>query len=98
MQYFTFELDEESSNLCTIVTPFGKFKYNRLPMGVCQSSDIAQETMENIFSDLLQDSVEIYIDDIGIFSNTWDEHLTTIHTVLQRLQENGFSINPLKCE
>jgi hypothetical protein len=87
MQYYTF-VDEESKDLCTIATPFGKFKYNRLPMGLIKCSpDFAQEVMENIFHDV--NNAEVYMDDIGAFSNSCEEHMTLISKILTLLQDNG---------
>ena len=96
MFYYTLELDEESKELCTIVTPFGKFQYCRMAMGLKPAPDIAQALIEKITAGL---DVDAYIDDCGIFTNgTIDEHFSAVEKVLQRFQENGCKINLLKCE
>jgi hypothetical protein len=95
MFYFNLELDEASKELCTIVTPYGKFQYCRMAMGLKPSPDFAQSIIEDIRSDI---DVEIYIDDVGIFSNSYEDHMKLVSAVLKRLEENGLKLNPLKCE
>jgi hypothetical protein len=98
MQYYTFMLDNESSSYGVIITPMGnKWQRRRVPMGFIGSTHWAQATMEAIFKEVL-DKVELYIDNIGLFHAEWDKHVTMIDLVLTRLEENGFIVNPLKCE
>lgn len=58
IQYYALELDGKSKSLCTIVIPFGKYRYCHLPMGLKISLDVAQSIMEQILHDL---DVEVYI-------------------------------------
>jgi hypothetical protein len=68
MGYDHIKLSPSSKCLCTIVTPFGKYEYQRLPMGLCNSPDIFQERMYEIFSDL--EYVCVYIDDLLVTSTS----------------------------
>jgi hypothetical protein len=96
MFYYTLELDEESKELCTIATHFVKFQYCRMAMGLKTSPDVAHSTIEKILKDL---DVETYIDDIGVFSHDYNEHMEMVAKVLQRLKDNGCKVNHhLKCE
>ncbi len=65
-------------------------------MGLKRSPDIAQAAMENVLSDI--EDADVYINDVSAFSNDWDHHVNLLATILRQLRENGFTINPLKCE
>ena len=70
-----------SKRLCTIVTPWGKYEYQCLPMGLCNSPDIFQECMFELFSDL--EYVQAYINDLLVMScSTFEEHLEWLEKVL----------------
>ena len=95
MMYYCFELDEPSKEMATIITPYGKFQYCRMAMGLKPSPDFAQSIIEQVLADL---DIDVYIDDIAIWSTDYDEHMAKISRILTRLQDNGFRVNPAKCE
>jgi hypothetical protein len=81
MQFYTFELDKESQDICTIIMPFGKYKDLRLPIGLKYSPDIAQAAMESVLSDI--EDTDVYIDNVGAFSCDWDHHVNLLATILR---------------
>ena len=80
MGYYHIRLSEESLNMCTIVTEFGKFCYKRLPMGVSCSPDIFQAKIYELLGDI--EGTKAYIDDILVIKKgTYDEHLKQLDEV-----------------
>ena len=65
-------------------------------MGICCAPDMCQEIRENIFTDIPE--TECFIDNIGAYGESWKEHLKVLRKVLTKLQDNVFTVNPLKCE
>ena len=58
--------------------------------------DFAQQSMENVLPGI--DDTEVYLDDIGCFSNDREHHLKLLDQVLTALKTNRFTINPQKCK
>ena len=94
MGYYHIILDKESSYLCTMILPWGKYRYCRLPMGLNGSPDIFQAIINDIMGDL--PNVRAYLDDIlittegSLIRRPFETHR---RKVLQRLEDVGFAVN-----
>ena len=92
MGYYTISLDPEAAKICTIIFPWGKYSYKRLPMGIAGSPDIFQEKMSDLMATL--EFVRTYLDDLLIITKgSLEDHLEKLSVVLTRLQEAGLRIN-----
>jgi len=95
MGYYTIRLDPDASRICTIIFPWGKYSYKRLPMGVAGSPDIFQAKMSELMVDL--EFVRTYLDDLlTITKSNLSDHLDKLKKVLTRLREAGLKVNAEK--
>ncbi|KAJ8708897.1 hypothetical protein PYW07_013501 [Mythimna separata] len=94
--FWMLRLDEYSSELCTFQTPFGRYRYLRLPYGINASSEIFQRVMMNLFGDI--EGVLIFIDDILVYGPNESVHNERLHRVMQRARQVNLKFNKSKCK
>ena len=95
MGYYHILLTPHSSRLCTVVLPWGKYEYVRLPMGLCNSPDIFQEKMSDLMNGL--EFARAYIDDLLVVTQgNFKLHLEHLEQVFTRLAEAGLKVNASK--
>ena len=95
MGYYHIELHPELKKLCTLVFPWRKYEMQCLPMGLCNSPDIFQEKMSNLFADL--EYVCTYIDDLLVITKgSLDNHLEKLDIILNKLRRAGLKVNANK--
>ena len=79
----------------TIMFPWGKYSYLRLPMGYAGSADIFQAEMMDLMESL--EYVRAFIDDLLVITRgTLEDHLDKLGEVLRRLREAGLKVNAAK--
>jgi hypothetical protein len=78
-------------------THYGQYEYLVMPFGLCNAPATFQEMMNEIFRDLLDCGVAVYLDDVLIYAETREEHDRLVHEVLSRLDKYGLALQPKKC-
>ncbi|MBW0542531.1 hypothetical protein O181_082246 [Austropuccinia psidii MF-1] len=89
---------ENSNKLLRIIVHCGIFEYLRMPFGIKNAPSHYQRMMNTIFPEKLSEGwLIIYIDDIIVCSETWENHLTRLERVLQKIVQVNMKISLKRC-
>ena len=96
--YWNIKLTQESSLLTTFNSPFGRYRFLRLPFGLVCAQDIFQRKVDETFGDL--PCVTGIADDIVVYgyNSDFSDHDENLRAVLQRARETGLCFNLDKCK
>lgn len=94
--FWQIPLDAESSKLCCMQTPFGRYVFKRLPMGLACSSEVFHKTIKAMFSDIPR--VDNWVDDILIWGRNQTEHDEALNAALRRANDRNLTLKRKKCE
>ena len=81
-------LDEESSYLTTFNSPFGRYRFKRMPFGLRISQDVFQTKIDQTFEG--SEGVVGIADDIVVFEKTTEEHDRNMNAMLKRCIDTGY--------
>jgi hypothetical protein len=95
--YNQIKIALEDQEKTTFTCLFGTFPYRRMPFGLCNAPDTFQRCMLNIFSDMVERFLEIFMDDFSVFGDSFDDYLTNLENVLSRCEEKNLVLNWEKC-
>ena len=93
--FWQLKLDEESSKLCCFNTPFGRYRFKRLPFGISSAPEVYHKTIHMLFEHV--PGTDTSMDDIVVWGSTMDEHNERVEKVLQIAHSNNLKLNRDKC-
>nr|GFC51629.1 reverse transcriptase domain-containing protein [Tanacetum cinerariifolium] len=91
--YFQIPIDPRNQEKTTFTCPYGTFAYRRMPFDLCNTPGTFQRCVLAIFHDMVEKTMEVFMDDFSVFGNSFENCLSRLDKMLQRCEDTKFCLN-----
>ncbi|GJT27929.1 reverse transcriptase domain-containing protein [Tanacetum coccineum] len=91
--YFQILIDPKDQEKTTFTCPYGTFAYRRMPFGLCNAPGTFQRCMMAIFHDMIEKTMEVFMDDFSVFGDSFSSCLANLDRMLKRCEDTKLALN-----
>ncbi|GJW68426.1 reverse transcriptase domain-containing protein [Tanacetum coccineum] len=91
--YFQIPIDPKDQEKTTFTCPYGTFAYRRMPFGLCNAPGTFQRCMMAIFHDMIEETMEVFMDDFSVFRDSFSSCLSYLDKMLKRCEDTNLVLN-----
>nr|GEY25608.1 reverse transcriptase domain-containing protein [Tanacetum cinerariifolium] len=91
--YFQIPIDPKDQEKTTFTCPYRTFASKRMPFGLCNAPGTFQRCMMAIFHDMIEQTMEVFMDDFSVFENSFSTYLTNLEKMLKRCEDTKLALN-----
>ncbi|GJT34548.1 reverse transcriptase domain-containing protein [Tanacetum coccineum] len=96
-RYLQIPIDPQDQEKTTFTCPYGTFAYRRMPFVLCNASGTFQRCMMAIFHDMIEETMEVFMDDFSVFKDYFSSCLSHLDKMLKRCEDTNLVLNWEKC-
>ena len=96
--YWQVGMEPASQEKTAFITYSGLYEFTVMPFGLCNAPATFQRLMENVLAGLAREKCIVYLDDVLVIGQTFQDHLTNLRDVFTRLLKAGLKLKPTKCK
>nr|GEW23582.1 reverse transcriptase domain-containing protein [Tanacetum cinerariifolium] len=95
--YFQIPIDPQDQEKTTFTCSCGTFAYQRMPLGLCNASGTFERCMMVIFYEMIEETIEVFMDDFSVFRDFFSSCLFDLDKMLKRCEDTNLVLNLEKC-
>ncbi|GJW26584.1 reverse transcriptase domain-containing protein [Tanacetum coccineum] len=95
--YFHIPIDPQDQEKTTFTFPYWTFAYRCMPFGLCNAPGTFQRCMMAIFHDMIEETIEVFMDDFSVYEDSFSSCLSHLDMMLKRCEDTNLVLNWEKC-